>query len=321
MNVGTAYKAASEVITRTVDFSNDLQTGETLSTIQSIVALTIPDGTDATSTIIGPTPASIIGNTVQFQMENGTTNDFYGITITVTTSLSNVYQASITLIIGMGINLTTLANVKGWLGIAPGTTSDDIKIQDCITAFSAYVIHATGRGPMDGSYPTQSPFVNPVTYTDTYDGSGTVRQPIRNWPITSVASVNISGQAIQQSTSINTWGWVVDGDGRFISLRGGINPNVATFQNYRYQGYVPFGPGFSAGVQNVQITYTAGFFTVPVDLEMAARKTVALNYSRKGWIGQRSQAMAQGAGTVSFGTWEMDQDCANTIFYYRRQNV
>jgi hypothetical protein len=167
--------------------------------------------------------------------------------------------------------------------------------------------------------------VAPMSYDEFYDGSGTMRQPIRNWPIVSVSSVNVNGQVLPQSTSINVWGWVVDQDGKFISIRGGYNPTVATFQNYRYQGgrygYGAGiqGPGFAAGVQNVEIVYSAGFNGVPFDLEMAARKTVGLNYKRRSWIGQKAQAMAAGAGTVSYGTWEMDTDAERTIHYYDRR--
>lgn len=199
-------------------------------------------------------------------------------------------------------------------------TTDDQQIQDCITAFSDYVLYLTGRGPQNGSFPTQSPFVQPVQYDEIYDGSGTERQQTKNWPVTAVSSVNINGQSVPQSTNVNTLGWVVDGDGKFISLRGGLNPTVATFQNYRAQGGVPsvYGGGFSPGIQNVEIVYTAGFNGVPPDLEMATRKTVSLNYVRRGWIGQKSRALAQGAGTVTYGTWEMDGDCKAAIEHYRR---
>ena len=63
--------------------------------------------------------------------------------------------------------------------------------------------------------------------------------------------------------------------------------------------------------------YTAGFATTPTDLEMCARKVVSLNYKRRGWIGQNSQAMAGGAGTVSYGQWEMDRDCVQVLEYYK----
>jgi hypothetical protein len=220
------------------------------------------------------------------------------------------------------IDLTTVANVKSWAQVG-ASTSDDQTIQDAITAFSSYVLHLTGRGPADGSIPAASPFVTPVNYDEFYDGSGTLRQPIRNWPIVSVSSVNVNGSVIPQSTSLNVWGFVVDQDKRFISIRGGYSATVATFQNYPYQGgrgnFRAQGPGFCNGVQNVEIVYSAGFAAVPFDLEMAARRSVALNYKKRNWIGLRSQAMAAGAGTVSYATWEMEPQDERTIHYYDRR--
>ena len=220
------------------------------------------------------------------------------------------------------IDLTTYANVKAWVSIPPGATSDDQIIQDIVTAFSAYALRLTGRAPSDGTIPTTSPLVGPVAYAEVYDGSGTVRQPIRNWPITAVSSVVIDGQTIPESTDIRTWGWVIDGDGRFVSLRGGYAANVATFQNYAYQGNrfgFSKGAGFSAGIQNVEIAYTAGFAGVPFDLELAARKVCSLNYKRRQWIGQKMQQLAAGAGMVQYNDWEMDPQDARTIMYYQRR--
>jgi hypothetical protein len=216
------------------------------------------------------------------------------------------------------IDLTTTLSVKSWAGLPILATDQDQTIQDAITAFSALVLRMTGRGPLDGTIPPTSPFITPVAYDDVLDGSGTMRQPIRNWPITAVSSVQVNGQTIPQSTSVNITGWVVDGDKRFISLRGGLNPTVATFQNYRYQrGYGNLGPGFSAGIQNVEIQYTAGFASLPYDLEMTARKVVARYYKRRGWIGLRQQAMAAGAGTVTYDGMEMAPDEYRTIMYYK----
>ena len=215
-----------------------------------------------------------------------------------------------------GIDLTTLSAVKSWVQISNSATSDDVIIQDAITAFSAQVLRMTGRGPQDGSIPTTSPFTAIQSYTETYDGSGSMRQAIRNWPIATVTSLSISGQSIPQSTSVSVWGWVIDGDGKFLSIRGGgFGYGYGNGRNLR--GCAT--GGFFLGVQNVAITYTAGFSAVPFDLEMAARKTVALYYKRRMNIGQRSQAMAQGAGTVMFDLSEMEPDVLTTINYYRRR--
>src|SRR4029077_18917083 len=220
------------------------------------------------------------------------------------------------------IDLTTYSAVKDWVQIPTGTTGDDQKIQDCVTAFSAYALKATGRGPANGSIPTSSPLLARTSYDEFYDGSGTLRQAIRNWPIVSVSSVSISGQTIPQSTSIRVWGWVIDQDARFISLRGGYSPTVATFQNFRYQGgrYGAGGePGFEAGIQNVEVVYSAGFSGVPFDLEMMARKVVALNYKRTGWIGIQNIQLSAGAGQATYNTWEMDAQDTNVLRYYQRR--
>lgn len=225
------------------------------------------------------------------------------------------------------IDLTTLAAVARWINYQTGVnTSQDQNISDCITAFSAYALRQTGRGPIDGTDPTTSPFVTPVAYDEFYDGSGTWRQPIRNWPIVSVAAVLVNGTAITQSAAVLSPGWVIDGDRRFISIRGSFGGSVATFRNFPYAyGRNPFAGqapgGFCKGIQNVEIQYTAGYAAIPFDLEMLARKIVALNYKRTGWIGQKSQSMAGGAGTVNYSDWDMDEQDRKVLQYYRAQVV
>src|SRR5574340_485552 len=224
------------------------------------------------------------------------------------------------------IDLTTLAAVKGWTG-ASGTADDQI-VQDCITAFAAYVLHLTGRGPSDGTIPAGSPFVSPQAYNETYDGNGTARLFLRNWPIVSVEALTIGPLVIPQSTAWNVPGWVIDGSAKSLSLRGGGGGRMQgvltigfSFGPSPYWGGTGyrFGTGDPSDVQAVNVQYTAGFPTVPFDLEMTARKVVALNYKRKAWIGQKSQAMAAGAGTVVYGQWEMDPDCMRVIEHYKRR--
>jgi hypothetical protein len=213
------------------------------------------------------------------------------------------------------IDLTTLAAVKAWAGVT--TSGDDQVIQDAITAFSLYAMHVTGRGSADGSVPTSSPFATPVSYDEFYDGNGNESLYLRNWPITAVTAVIDTGYTIPQSTSTVNPGWYIDQSHKYIGLRYG-----GTL--YSQRGYGGAGRrtgygrvGFSLGQQNVEVQYTAGFSAVPFDLEMTARKVVALNYKRRQRIDQKSQAMAQGAGTVSFYDWEMDSADARTMNYYQ----
>lgn len=210
------------------------------------------------------------------------------------------------------IDLTTVANVKAWANPG-GTSGDDQVIQDAITAFSAYVLHLTGRGNADGSIPAASPFNSVVSYDEFYDGNGNDTLPLRNWPIVTVTSVNDSGSAIPASTSISTPGYVIDQTKKFLVLRYGGTLYSAP---YRYRGPAYSCRGWTLGTQNVEIAYTAGFAATPFDLEMMARKVVSLNYKRRQNIGQKSQQMMNGAGTISFGDWEMMPDDKRVIDYY-----
>ena len=210
------------------------------------------------------------------------------------------------------IDLTTVANVKAWAQIQ--TSGDDQIVQDAITAFSAYVLKLTARGPADGSIPATSPFVTPVSYDEVYDGNGNNELPLRNWPITAVALVNAGGIVIPASGDVSSPGYVIDQSKKFLVIRyGGVAypyGRGARGPRYSYAGW-------PLGTQNVEVQYTAGFSGVPFDLEMLARKVCALNYRRRSSIGQKSQAMAAGAGTISFGDWEMDKEDMRTIDYYR----
>src|SRR5208282_4750682 len=104
------------------------------------------------------------------------------------------------------LDLTTLAQVKSWLssnGTAPAATSDDQNVEACITYFSLVFLWRTGLGPQDGSIPTNSPFIAPVAYTEVYDGSGSSRQFLHNYPIQSVASLQIENYQVPASSG---WG-------------------------------------------------------------------------------------------------------------------
>lgn len=219
------------------------------------------------------------------------------------------------------IDLTTLAAVKKWASITG--TGDDSDIQDAITAFSMYVITRTGRGPMDGSVPTVSPFCAPQTFTETYDGNNSQRMFLRNSPIVSVASLLVNGVSIPAAQVVNgtTYGqagFVIGGDRKSLYIQSG-GGGGSSFTTTDFGAGFGLGQYFKRGIQNITVQYSAGYSQVPFDLEMTARKVVVLNYKRKSWVGQKSQAMAQGAGTISFGDWEMDKDCERVICSYERR--
>lgn len=69
--------------------------------------------------------------------------------------------------------------------------------------------------------------------------------------------------------------------------------------------------------RQLQISYkTSG---TPADILVAATQMVALNYKRRQNINESSQAMSNGAGTVSYQTWEFPPEVQSVIRNYTRQ--
>lgn len=129
-------------------------------------------------------------------------------------------------------DLTTLANAQAWVG--DSTSASDPVIVRLITAVSTQIQAWLG-------YQVAS-----QSYTRTFDGRGGHTQMLPDRPVSAVASVTVDNIAIQAAPDAVSFGFVFDGSS--VSLRG-------------YH--------FHRGVQNVAIAYTAGYATVPFDIEQA----------------------------------------------------
>jgi hypothetical protein len=159
------------------------------------------------------------------------------------------------------IDLATLQAVKDWANIT--SSAGDSSIQRCLSAWSVNFLRMTGRGPRDNQIPTMSPFNQPVSYTEIYNGNGNNRLFLRNWPINSVSSLNIFGSAIpaQSVPGSGATGYAVDDQGRSIVI---VNSAIGSSGFTLYAGGPGFprlsgGGGFPNGVQNVAVDYIAGF--------------------------------------------------------------
>jgi hypothetical protein len=222
------------------------------------------------------------------------------------------------------IDLTLVATIVSWLTIQNPSTAEQQNIQDCVTAASAYWLWALGMAPQNGDWPTVSPLKTPVTnISETYDGNGASRMFLRIRPIQSVLALSIDGITVPASTAVTVPGYIIDGTAKSIAIRsgsGGPAPGQRLTVGFGFLRNPRSGIWyFNEGVQNVSVTYTAGFTTEPLDIEMAVRQMVAVNYKRRQWIDQRSQAMAQGAGTISFRDWEFPPEVKSVMDHYRRR--
>jgi len=155
-------------------------------------------------------------------------------------------------------DLTTLADVKAYLGMTGEAVDDDL-LTRLITAASTW-------------FKTQAAHqILSATYTDTFDGSGGTRKVLENFPVISVTSVTVDGVAIPARPAIGQDGYVLN-DGQ-VDL---------------------FGFAFTTGVVNCAIVYVAGYATAPVDVAQAVIELVAWRYREKDRIGQASRTTSQG---------------------------
>jgi hypothetical protein len=70
-------------------------------------------------------------------------------------------------------------------------------------------------------------------------------------------------------------------------------------------------------VQNVQIAYTAGYSSVPLDLKQAAIEAFALAYRQRAHIGEKSNSMG-GQVTMAFDMSDVPPRALSVFNQYRR---
>lgn len=169
---------------------------------------------------------------------------------------------------------TTRSIVKTHLGLGDSDTSLDALIDLLLEEVDAVIDGFTGRGSLASA-----------AATEYMDGSGREMLLLRRRPVTAVAGVWVDGG-----------GHYGQGDGAFgdatewnVGVDFAIPRTDATEENGGMLvaiGAPDFGAGgvWPAGRGNVKVTYTAGYSTIPKDLQLAATNLVAqlINGSEKG---------------------------------------
>lgn len=158
-------------------------------------------------------------------------------------------------------DLTTLANAQSWV---PGL--DSTIGARLISAISTQI-----QNWVSYNFTTQS-------YTRTFNGRGETRLMLPDYPITAVASLSIDGVSIAAAADATSCGFVFDE--KTIYLRG-----------YR----------FCRGVQNVAIAYTAGYATVPLDVEQACLEWLKSSWERFTTRAAGVSMMKAGGSQIEWG--------------------
>jgi uncharacterized phiE125 gp8 family phage protein len=190
-------------------------------------------------------------------------------------------------------DLTTIANAKAWLNVT--TTNDDPLLTRLVSAASQFVQTWMNRQILT------------AFYSDSYTGSGSNTQALANFPVTAVSSLTIAGQSISASPDGVQTGYICDE--RFIYLIGAAFASSAfpSAAPNKFPHWPPLG---------VKVSYTAGFATVPLDIEQAVLELIGLKYSDRSHFGQASKSI--NGEVVSFITADMPKGVATILGNYKK---
>jgi hypothetical protein len=177
-------------------------------------------------------------------------------------------------------DLTTLANVKGWLSPPLTATTDDALLTGLVTAASQFIQTWLNRS------------LAVATYVETRNGTGARRLFLKYRPVLAVAALTIDGNAIPAAAGGP--GYVFDDVSLWL---------IDTV--------------FRRGIMNIGVTYSAGYAATPPELEQACIELVCLRYRERDRIGQVSKNLA--GEVVSFTQKDMPADVQTILDQYRNQ--
>lgn len=197
-------------------------------------------------------------------------------------------------------DLTTLSNAKAWLNIPATQTSEDALLTRLVTAESLLLLQAINRTNL-----------NQATYTEKRNGSGGSTLMVRNYPIISVQSLTIDTVSIPASPDGVRTGYVFDDYA--ISLVGGpYSSGVSSGANAYLPAYA-----FNKGYGNIVVSYTAGYASVPSEVEQAVIELIAFRYRERGRIGLISEHTGQ--QTVTYSQRDVPASVQRVIDNYARK--
>lgn len=152
--------------------------------------------------------------------------------------------------------LTTLAKAKDICDIATATTTYDTFLTKMINSATSAIENICGKRRFKST-----------TYTnERYDGNGADKLYLRHYPIISVSALTIDNESQSEATDYD------DYDGHWIE---------PVIQGVKLEGCLYRVDKWNFGWQNVKITYTAGYATIPYDLDLACQLTVRGFYNIK----------------------------------------
>jgi hypothetical protein len=179
----------------------------------------------------------------------------------------------------MATVLTTLPNVKDWLQIT--NTASDALLTRMIQAFSDAVANYINRD------------LGSQSYDVIRDGNGSNILMFVNYPVTGVTSLTVDGLTVPARPA------------------PGQNGYVFTTTKMTLVGSV-----FNKGVQNIELVYTAGFATIPTEIEQAVIEWIADRYVSRDRISINSKSLA--GETISYAQNDIPDPVVQILIPYKK---
>lgn len=183
--------------------------------------------------------------------------------------------------------LCQLADVKLYIGATD--TSTDSVITALITNASAFIERFCNRT------------FAVTAYTETRNGNNRPRMMLNNAPITAVTGLAIDSVTIPASTGVGVPGYTFDEHSIYLRPGGAYNT-------------------FCRGVQNVVVSYSAGFAAVPSDIAQACIELIAFKLAKRSRLDKKSETLGT-QQTISFDTSDMPAAVKTTLLPYQRFTV
>jgi hypothetical protein len=181
-------------------------------------------------------------------------------------------------------DLTTVADVAAYLNLsAPTLATDADLLQRLVTAASVFIQTHLNRDLGKVS-----------RFTECRNGNGNQIMPFADYPVTNIVSVTIDDKDIPQSFASRESGWVFD--------------EVALYLRGFYR--------FTRDIQNVLITYDAGYASVPEDVAQVAVQLCARWYKDRTRIGISSKGM--GSENVVFSKVDLTDEFKSLLRQYQK---
>ncbi len=156
------------------------------------------------------------------------------------------------------------------------SATDDELLQMLITQTTEYIRSLMSRD------------LDSRDYVETRDGNGANTLMVANWPVTAVAAVVVAGTTIPETEYM------------FDAL-------TITLLNGRI---------FTRGRKNINIIYTAGYDTLPADLQRCCMEMVGKKYRERDRIGINSKTLA--GEIVSYSQSDLTSEVKSVLRQYQR---